>query len=55
MTGIILEFYEVKRIYDYLKISSKKNDTTLPKTKSIIQSLEQCNNPVCKIIVEDKS
>lgn len=48
-----LEYYELKRIYDYLNISSKKHDTTLPKIKLILQSMEQANNPSCKIIVED--
>ena len=54
MTEIILEFHEIKRIHDYLNISSKKNDTTTPKIKSIIHSMEQSKNPVCKIIVEEK-
>ncbi len=55
MTGIILEFYELKRIWNYLKISTKKNDTTLPKIKEILDSMEKHNRPVCKIVVENSS
>jgi len=54
---ISLEYHEVKRIYDYLSISSRKNDTTLPKVKSILKHLEESKHPssaVCKITVEEK-
>jgi len=36
-------------------ISSKKNNSTLPKIKSIIAEMQKLDNPVCKIIVEEKS
>ncbi len=50
-----LEFYELKRIHDYIDISSKKNDTTLlSKIKSIIDSMNDSKYPGCKIIVEEK-
>jgi len=49
----ILEFHEIKRIHDYLIVSSKKNDFTLPKIKSIITQMQNFNHPVCKIIVEE--
>ncbi len=55
MTGIILEFHELKRIYDYLKITSKKNDATLPKIKPVTHSMVQSKNPPCKIIAEEQS
>ena len=51
----ILNHHEIKRIYDYLNISSKKNDTTLPKIKRILGYMNNSNLPVCKIIAEEKS
>ena len=52
----ILEFDELKRIADYLELSSKKDDTTLPKIKSIIQHMQDSkhHHPVCKITVEEE-
>ena len=61
MTGqqhiIILEFHELQRIHDYLKISSRKKDDTLLKIKSIIMQMQDSKNrrPVCKITVDEKS
>ena len=49
----ILEFHELKRIYDYLAISSKKNDTLLPKIKSVIAQMQECHHPFCRITVEE--
>ena len=46
-----LELHEIKKIHDYPSISSKKNDTTLPKIKSIIAQMQKSKHPVCKIIV----
>jgi hypothetical protein len=50
-----LEYHEVKRIYDYLNISSKKHDITVPKIKIILDSMNEFSHPVCQIIVEEKS
>ena len=49
MTGqqptIILEFHELQRIHDYLKISSRKKDDTLLKIKSIIMQMQDSKKP----------
>jgi|APSaa5957512535_1039671.scaffolds.fasta_scaffold17455_1 hypothetical protein len=53
MTGIILEFYELEKIYYQCKISSRKNDSITPKLKRILDAMKKSQNPVCTITVEE--
>ena len=47
-----LEYYELEKIYHYLKIASRKHDT-IPKFKTALYFMSNFNHPICKIVVED--
>ena len=55
MTEEILEFHEIEKMYYQFKISSRKNNATVPKLQRIQDSMKQFKNPVCKITVEEQS
>jgi len=50
-----LEYHELEKFYYYLKIASRKHDTTVPKIKTAIDSMNNFKHPICKITVEDIS
>jgi hypothetical protein len=47
-----LEYYELEKIYHYLKIASRKHDTTVPKFRTALDFMNNINHPICKIVVE---
>ena len=51
----ILEFHEIDWIYALTTIAARKNNITVPKLKSIFAEMQKLDNPICKIIVEEKS
>ena len=50
----ILEFHELDWIYALVTIAARKNNTTVPKLKSLLQEMRKLDKPICKIIVEEK-
>jgi|SaaInlV_200m_DNA_6_1039755.scaffolds.fasta_scaffold02125_8 hypothetical protein len=55
MTVEILEYHELEKLHYKSKISSRKNDTTVPKLQRSLDSMKQFKNQICKIIVEEQS
>jgi len=50
----ILEFHEIDWIHALTVIAARKNNVTVPKLKSIFAEMQKLDNPICKIIVEEK-
>lgn len=50
----ILEFYEIDWIHALTTRAARKNNVTVPKLKSIFSAMQKLDNPICKIIAEEK-